>query len=231
VLAAPALVALVITAQAPASIVVHKGDSLWAVAQAHHTTVGALKQLNHLTSDTIYAGQALLVPGQNAPAPAGPGTVAPAAPVGSLASAVAATRAAIAKRSQPSAVQARAMVEQAARTAGLDRKLALAVATQESGFNARAVSGSNAIGVMQVLPSTVSWISASVLHRPLDPLNASDNIAAGVAYLKILVTSASSTDQAIAGYYQGLAGVRAHGMYTDTRAYVANVKAIRARIR
>lgn len=235
VLAAPALVALVIAAQAPASIVVHKGDSLWAVAQAHHTTVGALKQLNHLTSDTIYAGQALLVPGQNAPAPAPaparPGTVAPAAPVGSLASAVAATRAAIAKRSQPSAVQARAMVEQAARTAGLDRKLALAVATQESGFNARAVSGSNAIGVMQVLPSTVSWISASVLHRPLDPLNASDNIAAGVAYLKILITSASSTDQAIAGYYQGLAGVRAHGMYTDTRAYVANVKAIRARIR
>jgi soluble lytic murein transglycosylase-like protein len=231
VLAVPALIGLVVAAQAPASIVVHKGDNFWAIAQAHHTTVSALKQLNHLTSDTIYAGQALRVPGQNTPAPkpAKPSATAPA-PAGSLAATVAATRAAIAKRPQPSAAQARAMVEQAARTAGLDRRLALAIATQESGFNARAVSGSNAVGVMQVLPSTVSWIATSVLHRPLDPLKAADNIAAGVAYLKILVVSASSTDQAIAGYYQGLAGVRAHGMYTDTKQYVANVKALRSRI-
>jgi hypothetical protein len=32
---------------------------------------------------------------------------------------------------------------------------------------------------------------------------------------------------AVAGYYQGLAGVRRHGMYDDTRRYVANVLALR----
>jgi hypothetical protein len=35
---------------------------------------------------------------------------------------------------------------------------------------------------------------------------------------------------AVAGYYQGLAGVRRHGMYRDTKRYVANVVALQERI-
>jgi hypothetical protein len=34
------------------------------------------------------------------------------------------------------------------------------------------------------------------------------------------------TRAAVAGYYQGLAGVRRHGMYEDTKRYVANVLAL-----
>ena len=44
-----------------------------------------------------------------------------------------------------------------------------------------------------------------------------------------LLTRAAPTRVAIAGYYQGLASVRQRGMYRDTRAYVANVLALRAR--
>ena len=38
---------------------VKAGDTLWGIANDHDTTVNALKQNNHLTSDTIYVGQVL----------------------------------------------------------------------------------------------------------------------------------------------------------------------------
>jgi cell wall-associated NlpC family hydrolase len=55
-----------------ASITLHSGDSLWALARTHHTTVHALQHLNHLGHSTlIYAGHQLLIPTpHSAPAPA-----------------------------------------------------------------------------------------------------------------------------------------------------------------
>lgn len=38
---------------------VKAGDTLWGIANDHDTTVSALKQNNHLSSDTIYVGQVL----------------------------------------------------------------------------------------------------------------------------------------------------------------------------
>ena len=38
---------------------VKAGDTLWGIANDHDTTVNALKQNNHLSSDTIYVGQVL----------------------------------------------------------------------------------------------------------------------------------------------------------------------------
>jgi hypothetical protein len=55
-------------------------------------------------------------------------------------------------------------------------------------------------------------------------------VTAGVVILKALLRSASSTDQAIAGYYQGLASVRSRGMFADTKAYVRSVRALHARL-
>jgi len=45
------------------SITLHRGDTLFALARSHHTTVSALQQLNGLgTSTLIYAGHQLRVP-------------------------------------------------------------------------------------------------------------------------------------------------------------------------
>jgi hypothetical protein len=59
--------------------------------------------------------------------------------------------------------------------------------------------------------------------------NVQDNVAAGVAYFALLRRVAGRDDLALAGYYQGLASVRQRGMYDDTKAYVANILALRHR--
>jgi LysM repeat protein len=61
---------------------IQSGDSLSKIAVKFGTTVGELKALNNLSSDLIYAGRKLMVPGPSgsaAPAPAPGTTPAPAA--------------------------------------------------------------------------------------------------------------------------------------------------------
>jgi cell wall-associated NlpC family hydrolase len=59
----------------PTSVTLDAGDTLWALARTHHTTVHTLQHLNHLRHSTlIYAGHQLLIPAptttpHTAPAP------------------------------------------------------------------------------------------------------------------------------------------------------------------
>src|SRR5665254_9234 len=62
----------------------------------------------------------------------------------------------------PSTSDMRALVAATARDMGLDPALAQAVAYQESGFNHTSVSPANAIGTMQVIPSSGEWASEMV---------------------------------------------------------------------
>jgi len=113
---------------------------------------------------------------------------------------------------------------------GLDPSLALAVACVESGFDQRLVSPANAVGVMQVVPSTGAW-AAELLGRPLELLDARDNVLAGVALLLVLLDHAADEQTALAGYYQGLDSVRRHALLPDTRRYVATVRTLKLRFR
>ncbi|WP_417365083.1 LysM peptidoglycan-binding domain-containing protein [Glutamicibacter arilaitensis] len=126
--------------------------------------------------------------------------------------------------SVPSRSEMQALIRSTAKSMGVDPALALAHAYQESGFNMRAVSPANAVGAMQVLPSTGDWI-ASVIGQDLNVLNPRDNVVAGVAVIAYNLDNTDNLDDAIASYYQGLAGVRNNGMYEDTKHYVASIKA------
>ncbi|MDP9800172.1 LysM repeat protein [Arcanobacterium wilhelmae] len=248
----PAKKAKPATAPAPRSAAksgvytVRAGDTLSAIARSNNTTVSALASLNKIANPSrIYVGQRIVLSAPTATAPttkAAPASKAtPAAkktatkqlvtnnfPGYTYASAtVAAANAnknALVARSHPSRAQVQAMVAATARAMGVNPRLALAHAYNESGFDASAVSPANAIGVMQVIPSSGKW-AESLVGRKLNLLDVQDNITAGVAIIRYLQTHASSLEQGIAGYYQGLGGVRKYGMYPDTKVYVAKIKA------
>lgn len=127
----------------------------------------------------------------------------------------------------PSKDEMRSMVRATALAHGVDPSLALAIATQESGFNHRSVSPANAIGTMQVIPTSGDWAS-DLVGRDLNLLDPQDNVTAGVAIIERLVSTSPTLDAAIAGYYQGQSSVRKYGMFDDTRRYVANVRTLAA---
>jgi soluble lytic murein transglycosylase-like protein len=121
-------------------------------------------------------------------------------------------------------------VQSVATAHGVSPSLAAAIAWQESGFNNAMVSPANARGVMQVMPGTWTWVQENLADRALDPNSATDNVHAGVLYLKRLLNETGGDEAAaIAGYYQGLGSVRSRGLYEDTQRYVANVQALRSR--
>jgi LysM repeat protein len=219
---------------------IKRGDTLTSIAERFNTTPERLLQLNRISGDgdVIYAGRVLHVPG-SAKTPAGkagkahakaakhrvPDTFAGRTYPSSVAMAAARNRRILASRPVPSRHQVRRMIVRTARTFRVDPNLALAISWQESGWNQRKVSVANAIGAMQVIPSSGRWAS-DMVGRRLNLLETEDNIVAGVAVLRAL-TRSTSAERAVAGYYQGLASVNRNGMYADTRRYVANVMALR----
>lgn len=237
--------------------VVRSGDTLGAIAARLGTSVDVLTRINQLANPhRIHIGQRLLVPGTGssvpgktlssaatstpkkaatpAKAPAKPHRKVPNTFLGrtypaAVAEAAADNRDALAKIKVPSREQTKALITTVAKRHGVDPSLALAVGWQESGWDQRQVSPANAIGTMQVIPSSGQWAS-TLIGRRLNLMEPEDNITAGVVILRALLRMASSEDQAIAGYYQGLASVRSNGMYADTIRYVHNVQALRDRL-
>ena len=131
------------------------------------------------------------------------------------------------RRADASRATVKRVVARTARRHEVHPSLALAVAWQESGWQQRQLSSAGAIGVMQVMPDTGRWMSLYAGRR-LHLYGLHDNVTAGVLLLRHLRDQARPR-RAVAGYYQGLGGVREHGMYPSTRHYVANVIALRDR--
>ena len=208
------------------------GDTVSALARRYGTTVQAISTANRLDSRAlIRVGQTLTIPGATASTSGTAGVGSTFAGRTYPAHVVAAANenlATLRAIGVPSRDEMKALVAQTARDMGVDPALALAVAYQESGFNHASVSPANAIGTMQVIPSSGEWAS-DLVGRQLNLLDPRDNVVAGVAILRRLVAVAPDLPTAIAGYYQGLAGVQRNGMYADTRRYVANVQTLMTR--
>ena len=216
---------------------VASGETVSAIAQRYGTTIAAISSANGLDSRAfIRVGQTLTVPGAtSAPAAAATGgaalvsntflgrTYAP-----SVVASANANKATLLAMGVPSRADMQTRVAATARAMGVDARLAQAIATQESGFDHTAVSPANAIGTMQVIPTSGEWAS-QLVGRDLNLLDPDDNVVAGVAILRHLVKTSPDLPTAIAGYYQGAASVKRNGMFSDTRRYVANVQTLMAR--
>ncbi len=82
------------------------------------------------------------------------------------------------------------------------------------------------IGIMQLMPATVAWVSGTLLGVPVDPYDPTSNIRAGVAVLRYDLRVLGNERLAMAAYNQGLQSVRTQGIGAATARYVANVLAL-----
>ncbi len=208
------------------------GETLSHLAVKYGVSASAIASANGVSGARIYAGSTLAIPGGSAGGSASTAAV-PTTNAGvripeTVRSSVAENRRVLAGRSHPSKAEVRSMVAATARRHGVSPSLAVAVAYHESGFQQRVVSGVNAIGVMQVLPSTGRVLSGQ--HgRSLDLLSTQDNITAGVLLLRQLIRSEGTADAALAGYYQGLGSISRKGRLPQTHAYIRNIEVLRQR--
>jgi LysM repeat protein len=199
--------------------VVREGDNLTKLSRRLGHTISWLKAKNHLRSSTIIIGQKLVY---------GVRATAIKAPGATVSSRAAYHRAVLKSRQMPSRAHVRALIRASAHRHGVPTTLALALSYQESGFQQRVVSPVDAIGVMQVLPSTGR--SLGRMHgRHYDLHNVNDNVEAGVTLIADLLRATGSVEKALAGYYQGLGSVSRVGYLPQTKAYTRNIMLLRKR--
>lgn len=117
------------------------------------------------------------------------------------------------------------LIEDYARLHNVRPALIHAVVQVESAFNSAAISPKGAMGLMQLMPTTARMFDVS------DPFDPTENVRAGVAYLRQLLDRYEDDEAlALAAYYAGPGTVDRHGPSlppsAETRSYVSKVSAI-----
>ena len=183
--------------------VVRPGDTLTAIAGRYRSTVRALARTNRLDpSDLLLVGERLRVPIVALPSPS----------VGARSWLV------------------RASIDRWSAHYGVDTHLARGLAWMESGFQSNLTSPAGAWGVMQVTPATWDYVETVLLGTRI-PRTADGNVRVGIAYLAHLLRDFGGNERlALAGWYQGPASVRRHGPLRESRAFIADVLALKTRM-
>ena len=191
--------------------VVSRGSTLWGIAGHYGVSVSSIVAANQIADPSrIFVGQRLVIPGATAPA----SSHAPRAKMSSRMAAIVADRESI-----------RRIIVREADRHGVPRRLALAVAWQESGWQQGVVSHAGAVGVMQLMPATAEWVGQTMLGRPVRITDARSNISAGVRLLRhYLNRYDGNRDLVLAAYYQGQHAADHYGVYAVSRPYIASVR-------
>lgn len=177
---------------------VRSGESFYSIAERYHVSPWLVARVNRLSLMTT------IVPGQRLTLPRG-------AYLGD-------------SNADVSRDVVRASLDRWSAVYGVDPKLARAVAWMESGFQQDLVSSAGAVGVMQLLPESWSWIDESLLGETT-PRTYEGNIRAGVRLLRWQLDEFEGDVRlALAGYYQGARAVRERGLFDDTKQYVSVVQ-------
>jgi LysM repeat protein len=181
--------------------VVRPGDSLTTIAHRFGVSTNALAKANHLDPDgVLLIGTTLTIPDQ---------------PTSTLEAA-------------PSEVRARLDFWSA--QLGVSPPLLRALAWMESGFQPNVVSKAGARGVLQTLPTTRSFVEDVLVGHTL-PRTVDGDIEVGTLYLRHLLRRFGGRERlGLAAWYQGEKALREHGVFKETKPFVANVLALKARM-
>jgi soluble lytic murein transglycosylase-like protein len=183
---------------------VKPGDSLTAIARRAHISVSKLARLNKLDP-----ARPLLI-GTNLRYPAAAATP----------TAVSATNAAAVRTS----------LDAWAAHYRIDPRLARALAWMESGYNNSVVSPVGAEGIMQLLPATWRYVETVLIGHSIQH-DADGNVEVGIAFLRHLLDVFGGNEQlALAAWYQGERSVKTGGPLAVSKAFVADVLALRQRM-
>ncbi len=114
------------------------------------------------------------------------------------------------------------LISEHSRLNGVRSDLVRAVMQVESAFNPNATSPKGAMGLMQLMPATMRQYGVRNAFNP------SENVRAGVAYLRQLLDRYSNNEElALAAYNAGPGAVDKHGQavppYRETQNYVAQI--------
>jgi soluble lytic murein transglycosylase-like protein len=122
------------------------------------------------------------------------------------------------------------ILTQAALDYGLPVDLILAQAWAESGWRIDAVSNKGAVGVLQIMPKSVDFISTRLLKldQLLDPRDPVANARMGARFMRHLLDRLDGDlRQSLIAYNQGLAGLRRKGPVPAAESYADKVLALR----
>ena len=187
------------------SYVVRPGDTLAGIAAKHSTTVPALAKANDIDSpNLVVIGDTLRLPGTAA------ATSSPAAEL--------------------SRSTVRGLLDKWANRYGIPISLARALAWQESGFQVNITSHTGAWGPLQVMPETWEFVETILLGGRRVPRTAEGGIEIGMTLLSHLLKRFEGNQRlALGAWYQGEKAVREHGLFKESKTFVANVLALTGR--
>ena len=184
------------------SYTVRPGDTLTEIAAKHKTTVRALAAANNLESvNLVVEGAKLRLPASVTSGPA----------------------------LELSRSTVRSHIDKWAAHYGISVSLARALAWQESGFQTNVTSSTGAWGPMQIMPATWSFVETVLLGRTV-PRTGEGGVEVGMTLLDHLLDRFNGDQRlALAAWYQGEKAVREHGVYAESKTFVANVLALTGR--
>ena len=119
----------------------------------------------------------------------------------------------------------------AARQYGVPVDMILAQAWAESSWKTDAVSHKGAVGVLQLMPKAVDFISTRLLKldQPLDALDPAANARMGARYMRHLLDRLDGDmRRALIAYNQGLSGLYRKGPVPAAESYADKVLALRS---
>lgn len=215
----------------PRSYTLRSGDTLSGIAARFGVSVERIASANGIDNiHRIYAGTRLSIPGESDTTAASGGIKSDGGKGDVKATTVRARSARFPAllQARPERLALEPTFDKWASAYGVPADLLKALAWMESGWQNSVVSSAQAVGVGQLTPATVDFVSGQLIGTPLDPRVPDQNIRMSARYIRYLMDqTGGDVRSTLAAYFQGLGSVRRGGILAVSRWYTDSILALR----